>query len=149
MPHFTLQLTQQSGPVITALFSVSAERRDALTRANQPIPKEVDIRALVDTGASCTCVDPSVIQLLQLTPTGNVPVNTPTTGNDPVDVDQYDVSLIIPGATADHSPFYLETLPVLCTDLARQGIQALIGRDVLKHCILSYNGDMEWFSLSY
>ena len=149
MPHFTLSLSPQAGPVVTAVCSVSAERRDALTRANEPIPDLVTMRALVDTGASSTCIDAAVIRALNLTPTGSQQVNTPSTGTEPATLEQYDVGLIIPAATRDHVPFYLPTLPVLCTDLAGQGIQALIGRDVLAHCVLTYNGSADSFILAY
>ncbi|MDA8079985.1 MAG: aspartyl protease family protein [Nitrospiraceae bacterium] len=149
MPHFTLQLTQQSGPILTVVFSVSAERHEALTKAGAVIPKPVPIRALLDTGASSTCVDPSVFKSLSLTPTGTVQMVTPSTGKDPVDVDQYDVGIIIPGVSPDTPPFVLPILPVCCTDLAMQGIHALIGRDVLEHCVLTYNGSTNLFILAY
>jgi hypothetical protein len=82
MPLFTLQLTAQ-GPIMTAFVGVSGARRAALLAAKQDIPTPVQIRALVDTGASGTCVDPSVLQSLGLTPTGSVQVNTPSTGPTP------------------------------------------------------------------
>src|SRR5205085_2512733 len=96
----------QNGPILNALIGVSEGRRAALTTANQPIPAAVRIRALVDTGASCTCVDPSVLQSLNLTPTGVTPVNTPSTGSTPHLANEYDVSILIPGSDPSHSPFF-------------------------------------------
>lgn len=149
MPHFTLSLTQQSGALITVICTVSKERGEALTKAKKPIPPAATIRALIDTGASHTCVDPSIIKALSLTPTGSAQVHSSTTNSDPVTMEQYDVGLVIPGAIPEHIPFYLQTLPVLCTDLSKQDIQALIGRDILAHCVLTYNGSTGSFILAY
>ena len=149
MPHFTLQIVAQ-GPILTAVVAVSEQRAGALSSLNIPIPQPIPIRALVDTGASGTCIDPSVLRALALTPTGNTQVTTPTTGNVPVDVDQYDVAIIIPPAGGNQIPFVLGTIPVICTELLQiQGYHALIGRDILAHCIFSYNGSMGLFTLAY
>lgn len=150
MPHFTLQISP-NGAILQALVAVSEPRRAALAEASQPVPKAVLIRALVDTGASCTCVDPSVLRDgLHLTPTGSVPVNTPSTGMTPHEAEQYDIALLIPPAVAGQSLLTFETIPVVCSALLEaQGFHALIGRDILGRCILIYNGTMGSFSLAY
>lgn len=149
MPHFTLQLTPR-GPLLTAVVRVSEERHRALVQNNAPIPNQIPIRALVDTGASITCMDPSVLRGLSLTPTGSATINTPSTGNTPVSVDQYDVSIIIHGSTAAHPPLVFNTIPVIHTELLQsQGFHALIGRDILEHCLFYYNGTSGLFTLAY
>src|SRR6266702_2828657 len=95
MPHFTLQLSTQ-GPLLDAVVRISHDRHLALTAAGLVVPNPVPIRALVDTGASATCVDPSVLTALSLSPTGNTSMITPSTGATPISVDQYDVSLSVP-----------------------------------------------------
>ena len=86
---------------------------------------------------------------LNLTPTGTTQVNTPTTGNQPVSANTYDVSLAIT-AMAGLASFVLNTIPIIQSDLqSSQGIQALIGRDVLKLCHLTYDGRNGLFSLAY
>jgi predicted aspartyl protease len=148
VPHFTLQVSPQ-GAVVNAGIGVSEARGAALTAAGQAIPNIVRIRALIDTGASATCVDPSVLQTLNLTPTGNAPVVTPSTGVQPINANQYDVSLIVP-AGQNQLPFYIANLPVLCMALlGPQGFHALIGRDVLAQCLFMYNGSPGWFTLAY
>jgi predicted aspartyl protease len=149
MPHFTLQIGPE-GPMLNAMVVVSAPRQAWLTQAKQPIPAPVKIRALVDTGASGTCIDPMVMAQLGLTPTNVIPMLTPTTGATPVLVEQFDVGLIIPGQSAKHAPLAFHTTPVVASALyAAQGFHALIGRDILRHCILNYNGDFGYFSLGY
>ena len=94
MPYFTRQVAPDGGLILTALIGVSAARRQALLTANQPVPNAVNVSALVDTGASCTCIDPSVLNQLGLTPTGSIQVNAPSTGAQLASANQYDVSLV-------------------------------------------------------
>ena len=147
MPHFTLQVGP-NGPIMDAFVAVSEARRNALTAAGQPVPNPMQIRALVDTGASGTCLDPSVPTALGLTPTGSASMVTPSTGAIPHIADQYDVAIIVPCATPPALVF--ETVPVACVELlASQGFHALIGRDLLARCILHYNGTTRLFSIAY
>ncbi len=146
MSHFTLQVSV-NGPIIEAFVSVSKPRRDALAAANQAVPSPVNIRGLLDTGASGTAVDPSVLTALGLSPTGTTLVNTPTTGAMPQPADQYDIGFVIPAPNG--LPLFSQTMPVIaCELLAAQGFHALIGRDILSQCVFVYNGS-GFFTLSY
>ena len=149
MAQFTLQLDPANGPVLTVVIGVSVARGDALMTAGQPVPAGISARALIDTGASCTCVDPSILAKLALTPTGTVSVHTPSTGPAAHLAEQYDVSLIIPGAGAHHVPLALPAIPVMAADLSVQGIDSLIGRDVLRDCIFIYNGSVGLFTIAF
>jgi hypothetical protein len=62
--HLTLALDPSGGPVLPVGVAVSQARREALTTAGREVPPVASIRALVDTGASCTCVDPAVLEAL-------------------------------------------------------------------------------------
>jgi hypothetical protein len=147
MPHFTLALDPQ-GPVLNAVVAVSTEPSAALTAAGQSAPKPVPIRALIDTGASSTCVDPSVLTALSLTPTGIVLVNTPSTGETPHQAEQFDVAWIIPAPVGPALIF--RNIPVVASELlASQGFHALMGRDILDQCLFSYNGSTKQFTLAY
>jgi len=149
MPHFTLPITP-AGPVMALYIGVSQAKRGVLTAAGLSIPPPILIKGLVDTGASGTCVDPAHIQQLGLTPTGTVPVLTPSTGATPHSANQYDVSIFIPGATQNHPVFSLQNVAVLESHLtAGQGIDALIGRDILAHCLLNYDGASGLFTIAY
>jgi len=79
LPHFTLPV-QQTGPVLNAGIMPTQGRRDALVAAGEALPAPQPIRALVDTGASFSSVDPQVLISLGLTPTGNIGIVTPSTG---------------------------------------------------------------------
>lgn len=147
MPHFTLQVGP-SGPILQAFVTASQPRVAALQAAGQAAPPPVLIRALVDTGANCTCVDPSVLSTLSLTPTGKAKVNTPTTGATPIETDQYDIGLLIPSPTGP--PLVLPTIPAVASELLiAQGFHALIGRDILVRCFFVYNGAVQTFTLAF
>ncbi len=148
MPHFTLQIGSR-GPIVMALVFVSEARQTALVAAGRAIPAPVSMQALIDTGASCTCVDFQVLAPLALSPTGSTPISTPSTGTSPHHMDQYDVGIAIPGADPGSSPLILPTVPIVACSLRPQGIDALIGRDVLGRCLLSYNGATGAFTLAF
>ena len=135
--------------MLTALINVSAPHRKVLEDAGQPVPDAVAVRALVDTGASCTCIDPSALASLAITPTGSVPIHTPSTGAGAATMDQYDVSIVILGSSTSAPPLYLPVIPVVASALQAQGIQALIGRDILQQCVLVYNGSQGFFTLAF
>ena len=147
MPHFTRQLLNDA-PILTAVLEVTPARSEALTAAGTAIPAGQRMTALVDTGASCTCVDPAIIQALGLTPTGSTQMLTPSTGAQPHTTDQYDASIKI-YSTMEQPPLEIPILPIVASVLRIQGIDALIGRDVLKHCLLSYNGQSKFFTLAF
>lgn len=102
----------------------------------------------MDTGASITCVDPTVLQALKIPPTGQASIFTPSTGASPAAANQYDVSLVILTSN-QHAPLIHPAIPVIASELAANGIQVLLGRDVLGGCLLTYDGLHGLFSLAY
>jgi len=133
--------------MIDMVIGVSGARQQALVAAGRISPPPQNVRAMVDTGASATCVDPMVFAALQLQPTGSTPVLTPSTGPTPIDADTYDVAILIPnpaGALA------IPNMPVTASELfLAQGFHALVGRDILQRCVLTYNGTLGLFTLAY
>src|SRR5258706_11386481 len=137
MSYFTRQVAPDGGLLVFALIGLSEARRAALAASNQPIPAPVTVSALIDTGASCTCVDSSILTGLNLTPTGTATVRTPTTGSQPAVVDQYDIGLAIP-ATPGASPLILATIPAIKAELANQRFLVLIRKDITQRSIIVY-----------
>jgi hypothetical protein len=95
---------------------------------------------LIDTGASITSVDVSIIQSLGIQPVGISNVFTPQGSTQQ---ELFPVKLSFIG-----TPIIFNFSSVLGSELRNQGIFALIGRDVLSRCILIYNGPAGHFSLS-
>lgn len=145
MPSINLGLSV-NGPLVNALIGPSAPRAEALRLANQPVPSFVQGLFLIDTGASGTCVDPTLIAKLGLPPTGAAPMQTPSTNGTPVQCNLYDVSVFIPDGQGG---FMTPALPVMECNLAAQGILGLIGRDILNRCTLIYNGSANFVTLAY
>lgn len=148
MPHFTLNV-DPAGPVVNALVQVSEGRKAALEAQGAAVPAPRTIRALVDTGASFTSVEPKVLEALELTPTGTIDFVTPSTGQEVVTTDTYDLDLVI-YKSQNEPPLSMPNLRVAACELfLKQGIHALIGRDVLTRCILIYNGEHSVFTLAF
>lgn len=145
MPHLTLQISP-GGPLIDLTVGVSVPRAQALRKSAQPIPSPVQLRGLIDTGASGTCIDAPALHGLGLAPTGQIPVHTPSTGTAAHVSDQYDVSLTLLHPRLN---LHLGATPVIASHLSAQGIQALIGRDVLSQCLFVYDGMAGIFSLAF
>ena len=148
MPHFTLDV-DAAGPVVNAQINVSEGRRAALEAQGTTVPSPRVVRALIDTGASFSSVEPLVLTALGLTPTGTIDFVTPSTGQNVVTTDTYDVDVVIYAGQND-PPLSMPNLRVAACELfLRQGIHALIGRDILSKCILVYNGEVNQFSLAF
>ena len=139
MPLLTRPLIAQ-GALVEVTVTVSASDLRAPNAERGP---------LADTGANRTCLDPSVLQALDLEPAGTFQVSTPLAEvSGPRD--RYRVALVIPAPIFGESPLVFDTLEVVAADLRRRfGVQALLGRDVLQRCLLVYNGPEEQFTLAY
>ena len=149
MPFFTLPVST-GGPLLDAAVFVSTAREAALQAAGNPVPQFVRVRALLDTGASCSAVDQGVLDSLGLIPTGEAEILTPSTGRTPQKTFTYDVRVGIFAARPDDFHFISDTIQVMVSDLfVGQGIHMLIGRDILARCILHYNGADEIFTFAY
>ena len=146
MPSLNISIGA-NGPLTTLVMGVSVPRQTAMKAAGIVAPPYVSGTFLIDTGASCTCVDPALVLPLGLVPTGSVPIMTPSTAGTPHTCNQYDVAIFIPNGNA--GGFFLDALPVIETHLASQGIDGLIGRDILDRCTLIYNGSARTLCLAY
>lgn len=139
MPSIDLPIGP-SGPLVQVHVGASVPHMKALNKIGKPSPAMVAGSFLIDTGASHTVMDPGLIAPLGLTPTGSTPIHTPSTGAGSLTCDEYDVLLHIPAAGPFGFGHIIEAMPVIIADLRSQGIDGLIGRDVLAKCILIMNG---------
>ncbi|MHB8847203.1 MAG: aspartyl protease family protein [Burkholderiales bacterium] len=154
MPSLNLQITQL-GPCIQAFVTITTQRSAALQKAGQPIPAPQQGTFLVDTGASGTCIDPSLLSALQLTPKSYTPIQTPSTNGTPIMCPVYDIQLIVvptlrqsPTPQISFAP-HVRSVSVIGAALSHQGISGLIGRDILEQCLMIYNGQAGNFTLSW
>jgi predicted aspartyl protease len=91
--------------------------------------------ALIDTGASTTCVDDDAAASLKLPVVDVVTIASASYASTKQNV--YPVSFQIQGL-----PVTVNSLRTVGAPLHAQGLLALLGRDLLQHFTLFYNG---WF----
>ena len=112
------------------------------------MPYPVKITGLIDTGADCSCVDPQVFKDLGLTRKGTCPLLTPSTGEEAKEADEFDVSIKILGSGPGQA-FSLGTVAVAAAEVAPFGFQMIVGRDILSHCLFTYNGQSRFFTIAF
>src|SRR5437762_1583992 len=120
-PHIVLQ---QRGPCLQVSITVAQAIAEQLLQQGQPVPQPISGIALVDTGASATCIDQQVAEQLQLPVVDVVPMSSASHASTMCNV--YPAQIEIVG-----SPITLNASRAIGAALAAQGYVALIGRDVL------------------
>ncbi len=145
MPHIARQISA-NGPILDVVIGVSKPRMAALNQAGFPAPSPLPVRALIDTGATCSAIDPFVLNTLGLSPTGSTQVLTPSTGTTPHVCNLYDVAVYL--AHPEYT-YEFASVPVTETVLANQGFHALLGRDILGKCLFVYDGVTGIFTLAH
>ncbi len=148
MPHLTMPLSPGGSCLVHVGVGVTRARAAALESAKQTVPDIQVANALIDTGASITALDHSIIRQLRLSPTGTTSVHTPsTTGGNPDTKLLYDVTIIL--YHAQHQYIMDRAVPVTECALKHQGIDVLLGTDILKDCLMIYDGCANTFILSF
>lgn len=149
MPVFNAQITslEKYGPIIDLTVSPTPSALVAMKKAGSPVPGEITVSAMIDTGASASVICRGIAQRLCIYPIGTAKINTPTTRNHICDT--YAVSFLFPDADGKMPYDPVEySATVIEAPLSGQNIQCLLGRDFLRHGLLVYNGLNDAFSIS-
>lgn len=119
------------GPIIEIIIHPPLPVSNQIRLGGQ-YPPAKKVIALIDTGASHTCIDESIAIELGLIARDVITVNTPS-GSTQQKV--YDIVVSLPNLQN-------VSIPLLSpgSNLTAQPYRALIGRDILAHCTLIYNG---------
>jgi predicted aspartyl protease len=145
MPVLTLKTDHSGKPVVLLYVGISVDRLEILREQGLPIPVARTVRALVDTGASRTIVEEKYLRSLELPPLSEEDVYTASTGDIPLRLKIFAVELSL---AEDVTGTLARNLPVFASpDLSGLGVQVLLGRDVLRRLILTYNGPEQEFHL--
>ena len=112
-----------------------------LAQKGQPIPAPIPGQALLDTGASISAIDSNAVVNLGINPIG---VTSVYTSGGVVQQNIYPIRFVFPAI----GMLTIDFNAVIGSDLQPQGIIALVGRDVLSHCLLVYNGPAGMCSVS-
>lgn len=128
----------EHGPIISLRVSISQPAADAMRGRNRAVPRPIDVPALIDTGADCTLIDPSVVlEGLSIQPRGVVPIQCLDKSSEPFDCHGFDVDLRFVSANSTSTPF---TIQVAGFKLGDVPYRAVIGRDLLSYCTFHYVG---------
>jgi predicted aspartyl protease len=138
------------GPRITTDITITEDHRAALAAAGQPIPRPVPCRFLIDTGADTTVVKHEIatragLKLIN----ANHPlhgVGVDTTGKAYLGRVMFGKQSQVVSAAMHH--VFVDT-QVVSSDLKTDQIDGLIGRDVLQHFTMTYNGKTGRVSIKY
>jgi hypothetical protein len=150
MPIVSRPTSLPDGPRVTVLIGLAEWDVLRRRRARQPIPQPIQVTALLDTGAECSCVDPAIIQRLGVNQSGFGMVGAPAAGGTVGSI-RYEVGFTVVHPSGDAKLNYVvPTLDVHeLDDLSHFGIDALIGRDVLASCVVVYDGPAGSVTLAY
>ncbi len=149
MPIITGSITRH-GAVVDSFIGVTTTRRGLLTRNGFTVPPPLPIRALIDTGASVSGCSPKVFERLDLRPVTDIHILTPSTKPDaPHLCGLYRVSWSLVAEGTVH--LFAPALDVIVADGFHpdEGIDALIGRDILSRCAFQYWGTSSQFLFSF
>ena len=140
---------QVTGPVLPVQVEVPSALAAQLQHAGQALPTPVAGFALIDTGASVSCVDAAVIQQLGVQPVGTAQVGT---AGGPQSQAIYPARLVFPGTNIPPVDFN----HLIGSNLSGQIVAGhqgplivLLGRDILQHFVVIYNGPAGSFTLTF
>jgi hypothetical protein len=146
MPHFTFPLSPD-GMIVQAMFGLNGAATAALVQTGQPVARPIQVRSLLDNGTDATAIAPHVFQKLGLKSQVS---GTSQTAAGQVTVNLYRVSLGITGpAGGTGSALVLPDLLVSELTATLPNIDALIGMDVLRQCLLVLDGPGQQFILGF
>lgn len=133
------------GPVLAVSVAIPQSLADLYTRQQRPPPSPITGNALIDTGATRSCVHAPIMGSLGVNPIGVVTIGS-AAGQAIHSI--FPAHFTFPAAGID-----LDFASVVGVDLTGQIINgqpliALIGRDVLSLGILVYNGTLGTFSFA-
>ena len=117
----------QAGPFVDVTITHPRAVQEKLKQSGEEVPS-AKFRALIDTGASSSVISPKAAGQLKLVHTGYQKVSSV---NDEQDRPVYYGFILFPWGKG-------KEIPIVCCDL--KNFDCLIGRDILQHWHLSYNG---------
>lgn len=116
------------------------------------IPKELEVDALIDTGASVSIIDSSIVEEMPLRSYGYCPISGfDSQGGDEGKAKQYpnyEAGLILLDASGLTPFLTVKTGQIVGHRVGDKKFKALLGMDVLKHCHFHLNGPNDCFEIT-
>lgn len=95
----------------------------------------IPVRALIDTGASLTIINPEIAVTCKLRQTGRQKINA--VGGEAGEYAEYAASIVFPGTEL---PNFDTARVVACPIIRQPFFSCLIGRDILRKWLFKYDG---------
>lgn len=131
---FTATSLFQQGPHLEILISATRVEVNEGRAIGLEFP-EMSVRALVDTGASLTIINPQIAARCKLKQTGRQKINA--VGGEAGEHPEYAASIFFPGSQLPS----MDTIRVVACPIIRSPFfSCLIGRDILRNWLLKYDG---------
>jgi hypothetical protein len=115
-------------------------------------PKELEIKALIDTGASVSILDENLVSQFEIEPKGYCSISGfDSTKSPDGKVNQYpnyDLGLKILGASDSEPILEIKIGQIVGHSIGNERFDAIIGMDVLAHCQFQLNGPRAQFELT-
>ena len=136
------KVLESRGPILQVNLSVASAFADQLLKENKPVPQAITGFALLDTGASCTCIDDDAAKKLGLPVIDKVKMSSASHNESEKNV--YPAIIEVLGM-----PMKINADRVIGASLAAQDLLVLFGRDLLSNFTLFYNGANGEFTISF
>ena len=124
---------ERVGPRLPVEISLSGALASQYTKGHHKIPQPASGFALFDSGASSTCVDESILSQLGLMAQDTIDISTPSGRSKR---SRYTAKVSFPGCPLPD----IDPAIVIGLELRNQGYIALLGRDLMRHMIMIYDG---------
>ena len=133
LPFTPTELILQ-GPHIAILISATRLEVEEGRPLGLEFP-ELPVHALIDTGASLTVINPEIAKTCKLKQTGHQMINA--VGGKAGEYPAYAAAIFFPGTNL---PSLDATRVVACPIIRQPFFSCLIGRDIMRKWLLSYDG---------
>lgn len=124
---------QQRGPLVQVSITLAQSFTATLMQAGKQLPPPSTGFALIDTGASNTCVDDEAAKAMNLPVIDVGAMHSASHARTPSNI--YPVQIQIIGFQIQ-----FQSPRTMGAALKEQGLLMLLGRDLLQRCTLFYNG---------
>ena len=142
MPFLTFRKNSLrfEGPVIEIMICPAQPVIQQIKKEGRQ-PPAFNAIALIDTGATSTCISPEIVEKLGLISFDVQEVHTAAGQSEQF---LYDIGVGLPISQPN-----ILSVQAPCADLSGQPFQVLLGRDILSMCSFFYNGTDNSFVLHY
>lgn len=137
------------GPMVKVRIHFALADRRKFQAAGQTVPRPIEVRALIDTGAETSCVDKRAAARLGLPPLKITFTNAPAVTGLGFDVRVMAEMTVVHPSGNPGDDLVIDELEISELDLSAVGYDVLIGRDLLARCVLTYDGLSGTFTLAY